>query len=380
MLRDSPNSVQKNMELADGLLQISVNQACMPLEALCDFALRNNPNRKLLVVSKVTGRHIPVRPSVAWQAFKLLAQQVASDLPGPIVFIGLAESAIGLGHGVWQAYKDESCRDDTMFIHSSRHKLNSPVSVYFEEEHSHATQEYIYQPVSKRLQQMYAGARSVVIVDDEVTTGQTIKNLANSLVKAMPFLERIVVANLTDWRSEEFSDCFNVGIPIKVDVVSLLTGQLHFSGGPQVKKMPALIGNNQSKDQIVSNVHGRRGLQGLSLDSDCIERARLMASGRTLVLATEEFAFAPLQLATILEELGCDVVYQSTTRSPIIIGHGAIKGALQFKDNYGDGIANFAYNVAAHMYDSVIICHETPHGSIDSGLVQTLNATTLKLT
>ena len=41
--------------------------------------------------------------------------------------------------------------------------------------------------------------RSVVLVDDEISTGTTLANLAAALVAALPGIERIAVATLTDW-------------------------------------------------------------------------------------------------------------------------------------------------------------------------------------
>ena len=52
------------------------------------------------------------------------------------------------------------------------------------------------------------------------------------------------------------------------------------------------------------------------------------------------------------------MVVQSTTRSPILTW-GAVGHALSFPDNYGEGVANFLYNVAPGQYDHVLICHET---------------------
>jgi hypothetical protein len=37
-----------------------------------------------------------------------------------------------------------------------------------------------------------------------------------------------------------------------------------------------------------------------------------------------------------------------------------VTSALTFPDNYGEGIANFIYNVVPGQYDHVFVCHETP--------------------
>lgn len=365
-------------ELGGGLLKAHVYRADIPLDQLCDFALRNNPNRKVLVVSRVAGRHIPVKPSVAQLAFAKLAARIPTDLPGPVVVIGLAESAIGLGHGVYDAYRSATRRDDTLFIHSSRHRLGCEVAVYFEEEHSHATQEYLYAPHSARHRQLFRRCRSVVIVDDELTTGRTICNLGHTLMRSMPEVQQIVVANLTDWRIPKHVEKFAANMPVASQVVSVLEGHLSFTGGPTVVKMPALVGNRQLKDTYVSERFGRRGLQELHLPTPAIDTALAHARGRVLVLATEEFAYPPFMLAAHLEMAGHNVVYQSTTRTPAIVGTGAMKVAMRFTDNYGDNIDNFAYNVEPGMYDSVLICHETPQEALDPVLSGSLNATTVR--
>ncbi len=67
------------------------------LDDLFDIAERRNPKRAFLFVSKVLGRHIPVPPSVMRQAYRQLASQFPATLTGPVLFIGMAETAVGLG-------------------------------------------------------------------------------------------------------------------------------------------------------------------------------------------------------------------------------------------------------------------------------------------
>lgn len=365
-------------ELGGGVLNATLRSSDFPVDDLCDFALRNNPNRKLLVVSRVAGRHLPVRPSRAVAAFDKLANKIPADLPGPVVVIGLCESAIGLGHGVYESYQRRTGRTDLLFIHSSRHKLDCPVLVHFEEEHSHATQEYLYAPLNAADHTLMLEAATVIIVDDELTTGRTIRNLAHTLRLSMPGIKQIVVANLTDWRTPASVADFAPNMPAETTVISLLEGELSFTGGPEVVKMPKLLGNNQFKDKYCSPHFGRRGLRQLILPGKVIEEASAAARGRTLVLATEEFAYPPFALAVTLAQQGSDVVYQSTSRTPVIVGHGAMRCAMTFTDNYGDNINNFSYNVAPGMYDSVIICHETPEGTVDESLVRALGAKTVR--
>jgi hypothetical protein len=79
---------------------------------------------------------------------------------------------------------------------------------------------------------------------------------------------------------------------------------------------------------------------------------------KVAVLGTGEFMHAATLLGAALERHGVDAVVQSTTRSPILVW-GAVGQALRFPDNYGEGIANFIYNIARGQYQHVLVCHET---------------------
>ena len=92
-----------SVNLQRGTLTVRVNQSQFKPEQLFAFAERRNPKRAFLFVSKVLGRHIPVKPSLMAQAFNQLAAQIPDHLPEPILVIGMAETAVGLGAGVHRA-------------------------------------------------------------------------------------------------------------------------------------------------------------------------------------------------------------------------------------------------------------------------------------
>ena len=50
---------------------------------------------------------------------------------------------------------------------------------------------------------------------------------------------------------------------------------------------------------------------------------------------------------------------EQTTRSPIL-SWGSVGHIVNCDDNYGEGIANYLYNVAPDQYQHVFICYETP--------------------
>jgi hypothetical protein len=61
-------------------------------------------------------------------------------------------------------------------------------------------------------------------------------------------------------------------------------------------------------------------------------------------------------MALMLEQEGYDVRYQSTTRSPILVGD-AIASRCEFADNYGDGIPNYLYNLEPVRWPVIVYEH-----------------------
>lgn len=388
-----PGSVEPGLkhliELPTGDLRIQVQSSDIPLDQLCGFAARRNPRRGFLFVSKVLGKHIPVRPSLMRHVHTLLAAKLPPNLPGPVVVVGMAETAIALGHGVYDEYVRLSRRTDTLFIHSTRYRLDKPVALEFREEHSHAADHIIYSPDEAAHRELFENARSLVLVDDEASTGATFVNLARAFKARFPKIEQIVTTVITDWRGPARTAATQAQMPVDSSSTAILEGEYSFNAAPSLvaMEMPKSVGNGDNKDGLIIRNRGRLGVSGrkglecepyLSVHKSLARNGVIDGSQKILVLGTGEFAYPPFLLAEELEAAGLDVHYQSTTRSPALI-HGALTCGLTFADNYGDGIANYVYNVAPGLYDRVIIAHETPAGSIDRSFVDELAADTLEM-
>lgn len=54
-------------------------------------------------------------------SFESLAAEIPPDLPGPVLVIGMAETAVGLGAGVHRAFS--TTRSDSVYLISTRHPL-----------------------------------------------------------------------------------------------------------------------------------------------------------------------------------------------------------------------------------------------------------------
>jgi len=139
------------------------------------------------------------------EVHRRLAGKIPSDLPGPIAIIGFAETAICLGQGVHSWYLSRTGREDVLFIHTTRHRIDHPAAFEFLEEHSHAAQHLIYMPRRWADRDLLEKARSVVLVDDEVSTGGTFVNLAKALSDFNVCLERALCLTVTDWRGRRRS-------------------------------------------------------------------------------------------------------------------------------------------------------------------------------
>ena len=357
------------VNLTRGTLHVKVDKTSLPPQQLFDFAERRNPKRAFLFVSKVLGRHIPVKPSLMAQSFSQLAAQIPNDLPQPMLVIGMAETAVGLGAGVHRAL--QSLYPQAMYWMSTRHSLGTPLFARFEEEHSHASSHLLHWPLDESLKQQLLATKTLVLVDDEASTGKTFINLTKALQDAgLQHIERIVAATLTDWSG----DALHLALGNTAQTVSLLSGSYVWQANPNVAPPDMPQVNSVAQGDWQPNLALDWGRLGVINHRHTLANKIAVTKGqKVLVLGTSEYVWRSFLLAEDLEQQGAEVYFASTTRSPIAIGH-AIKTARAFSDNYGLGIANFSYNVNSNDFDKIIICSETPAAMMDSSLVTALNA------
>lgn len=362
---------RRRIALATGVLDIEIAHSDIPFDHLCGFAARRNPRRGFLFVSRVLGRHLPVRPSVMRDTQTRLARRIPADLPGPVVVIGLAETAICLAQGVHHVWTELSGRDDVLFLHTTRYRLDAPIAFVFEEEHSHASRHFVHAPIAARDVALVQAARTLIIVDDEASTGDTFVNLSWAFARARVTArgpDRIVCVTLTNWSAP-----FTARMPAQSDVISLLQGSYRFTPAPNAAAvaMPYAIGNDAAKGSLIARNLGRQGVRSALGWHGVIPETH--PGERILVLGTGEFTWLPFRLAERMQASGADVWCQATTRSPAMVGHD-VASVVTFPDNYQDNIANFLYNYAPGQYDRVILCHETPNALLPSQICQALDA------
>lgn len=354
----------KNIDLSRGTISVSVKN-CHPnwdLDSLLGFAERINPKRAFLFVSKVLGKHIPVKPEIMRKTYIDLAQLIPSDLPKPLTVVGMAETAVCLGAGVYREIKKVH-GEDAVFITTTRHPANLPVLSDFLEEHSHAQDQFIYSSTNKDIHNQIKNSKTLILVDDEISTGKTFKNLIKSLVESgLDQVERIVLVSLVNWNDGNLEPEY-LGIPM--ETVALINGNWHWRSNNTelTQKMPDVSCTNSGDHPIISPITW--GREPSFLDIQAWSEIQVnVPKERILVLGSGEFTWLPFLFAEQLEGSGADVYFSSTTRSPIMQGH-AINSICHFTDNYGLGIPNFAYNVLDKEFDRVILIVETSKNSVD---------------
>ena len=364
--------------LASGEVSVTINSG-HHWGHIFDFAERRNPKRAFLFVSTVLGRHVPVEPHLISRAFSSLAESIPADLPGPVVMTGMAETAVGLGAGVHDAFVRKLNRDDILYLSTTRASLEGEVLFNFDEEHSHASRQLVYRPQHEHDLKLLENARSLIMVDDEVSTGRTFNNLARAFIgNAASKIERVHTAVLTDWGDQPL-ELSGIAGQITATRSALVAGSYQWRPDPSaipealpdsdVFRQPPIRLERNSEDARL----GRSSLLAPPDVSAIVDSLKFHNSKSVLIVGTGEHVWQPFLIAEELEDLGYTVKFSATTRSPIKLGH-AIRSRYVFSDHEGIGITNYLYNVRPDMADQIIVCIESDAQEADPALLKALSA------
>lgn len=353
--------MQKEIELKTGLLKVKSGDI---LDELTGFSSRLNKKRGFLFVSKVLGKHIPCKPSAMKKVHKLLAEKLKLELKDfntPTVVIGFAETATGIGNGVY----DELNLPNSFYIHTTRYQLSFPKLAEFKEEHSHAPAQLLYQVKDDDMKDILLKAENIILVDDEITTGKTLKNIIKELKEILPNAKNYFAVSILNWMKEFDSE---------LSYTYLLDGDFSFESFncEPTENFISETENTNFLDEIIPNNFGRFGIKNTNIDYSKYINIEELKNKKVLVIGTSEFMYQSYLVGSYLEENSVDVYVQSTTRSPINVD-GDILSRINFKDNYGENIDNFIYNVIDKKYDKVFILYETKEISQHHNLKEQLD-------
>lgn len=353
-----------NIKLPSGTLQLHVENSDFPLENICGFATRANNKRGFLFMSKVLGKHYPVKPRDMLAIYQNLSDKLnfITHSMNNICFIGFAETAIGLGAGIYHEWKKSHPLKNSLYIPTTRYRLEQPIVFEFKEEHSHATDHLIYEPIENDNKLLFNSCESLVLIDDEISTGKTLFNFIEQYKSINSQLKNIFLVSIKNWISKENKNILLSQFPeCNIEFISILSGNFTFTKNPDyfVDNIPKLDGKNEVKNYLFDNdsFQFRYGYNQLDFNFEK-ETSLIDLSKKTLVLGSNEFLIKPYFFAKHLESLGVEVFFQSTTRSPILLDVDILYKHTSV-DNYNDNIENYIYNVGDNMYEQIILCVET---------------------
>jgi hypothetical protein len=350
----------EHIELATGTLAVSIHQHDWPVADLLAFAARDNAKRGFLFVSKVLGKHWPVRPSTLRASHDALAAKLQID-ERPTLFIGMAETAVGLGQGVFEAAL--RLGGQGFYLNTSRYPIGGGQTLHFEESHSHAPQVGLVW--SKALAAFAEKAVRLVLIDDELSTGNTLVHLWQVLHGRLPKVEQIDVVCLTSFMGEANQAAFLSGMAMegatRTAVHALLHGEYRFDWHPHFQASASVAQAAPHRWQPTLSQHlPRLGTEQALVLPDLIP-AQSAPIQRVIGLA--EVMHPAFVLGWALEQTGQDVYLQSVTRSPILLG-AAIAHKHCYPDPYREGIPFYAYNLPPAPDEARYLIHENATSAV----------------
>lgn len=327
-----------------------------------------NAKRAYLLVNPLQAKHMPVSPTEALTMMRTLGEGLQQEFPGARLVLGFAETATALGAAV-----ASRLGPDCAFLTTTREAGEGPGWVRFLEEHSHAAEQKLW---GGDLDALLQETDTVLFVDDEISTGKTLRNMVAQLTRRWPALgeKTLVAASLLNRVTPEQEEALaDAGITCRCLVRLPQEDHTAQVADWTVTEAPPAVPQNLSFRQEMLPGEGlldpRKTLRIGAYDSSCQAVAETMLSralgpvetlGKTLVLGTEECMYPALRLGEKLERLGAEVCCHATTRSPIGLCDAPgypIRSGWKLPSFYEEERTTYVYNLKE--YDTVIVLSDT---------------------
>jgi hypothetical protein len=272
----------------------------------------SNPKRDFLFINEYQGKHKPVQPSKVKKLASLMVDSLEvhkyfkKDMQkdATVVVISFAETALLLG---------ELVSDELLIRHLAKSgivqanttRINKcDTAIQISEEHSHNSELFLNIPS----EDIFIDHEPILIIDDEISTGNTVKNLIKNMGKVIDLTKHHIyclsVMNWTGKHSDEVDG-------IQFDYISLIGAEVTF---PKPKRV------------ITNSIREVRASSWQAFYTEFGEQFKKFNS--IGVIGVEEYMTDGFKLADKIETLNPEikVTYQATTRSPI-----EVKGGIKHK-------------------------------------------------
>ena len=330
----------------------------------------NNPKRDFLFVNSFQGKHLHVEPSKAFALFEELANEIKHSISNneKIVVIGFAETATAIGHFI-----ASSLTNCIYYMQTTRENIPNAKSLLdFKEEHSHATEQFLYGSIESLM-----NCDRIIFVDDEISTGNTVLNFIHA-IESVGIHAKYAVATLLNWQDDEWSNKF---IDLGIDTYFVLRGKLknlkakvpltistELKTSAPLKVLPPVFSisctySDFYKERIGGKPYGLQEFSQNVYEQIASQISAILPSNtdNVLILGTEEFMFTPMIFGKMLSEnLNVNVQFHATTRSPIETSCSefyAIHQRYPIHSCYNEKRNTFIYNL--QKYDKVYIITDT---------------------
>ncbi|WP_026522507.1 phosphoribosyltransferase domain-containing protein [Butyrivibrio sp. VCB2001] len=322
-----------------------------------------NRKRSYLFVNPLQGKHIPANPEEVDRLCKCLAEEINKDYSDKRkMVIGFAETATGISAAVCVYLNNV-----VFFEHTTREYRDTNEYIYFTESHSHAKAQLLDMD---GLDKAVSSVDMIILIDDEITTGNTVCKLIDQIKEKYSFSGELIIASfvnsMTDERITELKsrgiECeyviripheYKAELAEKVDEISnpdceydsnddkIAAGCVSLSINPRKPVLWEMYLNDMqaATDEII---------RGCDFDED----------DTVCIIGTEEFMFLTICLGKNLIQSGIvgDVKIHSTTRSPIIPSSQEgypLNSRYKLISFYEKDRVTYIYNLAH--YDKVIV-------------------------
>lgn len=333
----------------------------------------NNNKRKYLVVNRLQGKHIPVRPGEALAMFHALADTIRDRYGNEkLLVIGFAETATAVGAAV-------AAELGADYMQTTREIVPDVSYLYFSEEHSHAAEQKL---VKDDIDRVAGTVDRIIFVEDEVTTGKTILNIIRILRAQYTETIQYAVVSILNGMDEMALDIYraqNIELfwLVKTDHAAYTEIAESYRGdGRYVVCSNDIVqyaseidigqcGGIRSIQHIKANQYmdARRIVNSAeymrfceSLYQDANRQIDLGGVQSVLVLGTEEYMYPALYAASRFEEQGKDVRFHATTRSPIAVSAEEdypLHTRYELRSLYDNERTTYIYDL--QKYDRVVI-------------------------